>query len=112
MTPSSSKAKGRRLQNYVRDQLLLRHPHLDERDVRGAIMGERGRDIPLSSYAERSIPFDIECKNVESINIWAALQQARENSHDPSRVPLVIFKRNHSEVYATLKLDDLLRLIQ
>ena len=43
-------------------------------------MGESGRDIRLSPSAEKVVPFDIECKNTEKINIWSALEQAEKNT--------------------------------
>ena len=44
----SRKAKGRRLQNWVRDTLLSLFPKLTDDDIYCAIMGERGVDIKLS----------------------------------------------------------------
>ena len=55
----SRKAKGRRLQNWVRDELLKRFPSLNENDVVCAIMGEKGVDIKLSDKAKKFIPFAI-----------------------------------------------------
>ena len=109
MKTSSRKAKGRRLQNKVRDIILEEYPELQEGDVKVAIMGESGVDIHLSPFAQEKIPFAIECKNTERLNIWKALRQAEENAGDA--IPLVIFKRNHSDIYATLKLEDLINLL-
>ena len=78
-TPSSRKAKGRRLQNKVSELLLERHDDLEPDDIRGAIMGESGEDIKMSPLARRKIPLSIECKNQEKLNIWSALTQANEN---------------------------------
>ena len=63
---ASRKAKGRRLQDWVRDQLYLRFPSLEEGDIRGAIMGETGADVKLSPLASKQIPVKIECKARES----------------------------------------------
>jgi hypothetical protein len=52
----------------------------------------------LSPLAQRLIPCDFECKNVEDLTIWAALKQsaAREVA---GRVPVVVASRNrHSDV--------------
>ena len=107
MRPSSAKAKGRRLQDYVRERILSTFPKLEEDDVKCAIMGESGEDIHLSPVARRLVPFSIECKNRESLNIWAALKQAEEHGHPP----MVVFKRNHSETFAVVKFDDILDLL-
>lgn len=117
MKTSSAKAKGRRLQQQVRDAFLSKtwyvpHPvKLREGDVKSAIMGESGRDIHLSPAAEDVIPFDIECKNTETASPWAWMKQAKENTK-PGRMPLVAFTRNREgDVYAMIRFEDLLKLL-
>ena len=110
MKTSSGKAKGRRLQNKIRD-LLLEHfsDKLEPDDIRTAIMGETGEDIKLSPAARRLIPYSFECKNQEKLNIWSSLEQAEENSGDYS--PILIFKRNRSKTYVTIELEEFMKLI-
>ena len=61
-TVRSRKAKGRRLQNWVRDTLLKifsNNGFLDENDIKCAVMGETGADIKLSNTAKiiiRALP--------------------------------------------------------
>ena len=107
MKPQSAKAKGRRLQQFVRDRFLEVFPSLQPDDVRSTSMGASGEDILLSPAAREVIPFSTECKNVQKINIWAALEQAASGDHPP----LVVFSRNRSEVYAALRFEDLLDLL-
>lgn len=109
MKTSSKKSKGRRLQNYVRDTLLLAFPSLEEDDVKVAIMGESGEDIKLSPAAKRKIPYSFECKNTERLSIWEAIKQSEGNCEN--RVPSVVFKRNRSKTYITLELDKFITLI-
>lgn len=111
MKTSSAKAKGRRLQNYVVEKLLGKswNSVLIDEDIRPAIMGETGVDIKLSPLAKSVIPFDIECKNQENLNIWKAIEQAEANS-GKGRIPLLIFKRNNSGVYAVIEFEKLLDL--
>ena len=110
MKTSSGKAKGRRLQNKVRD-VLLEHfsDKLEPDDIRTAIMGETGEDIKLSPTARRLIPYSFECKNQEKLNIWSSLEQADENSGDYP--PVLIFKRNRSKTYVTIELEEFMKLI-
>ena len=110
MKTSSGKAKGRRLQNKVRD-VLLEHfsDKLEPDDIRTAIMGETGEDIKLSPAARRLIPYSFECKNQEKLNIWSSLEQADENSGDYP--PVLIFKRNRSKTYVTIELEEFMKLI-
>jgi len=110
MKTSSCKAKGRRLQDAVAKSLQETYTSLREGDIKVAIMGESGRDIGLSPTAEDVIPFDIECKNQEKINIWSAMEQAEFNKKE-GRIPLVIFKRNRSKTYAVIEWEKLLELI-
>ena len=109
MKTSSKKGKGRRLQNFVRDELVKSFPSLENDDIKVAIMGENGEDIKLSPAAKRIIPYSFECKNQERLSIWEALNQAEENCED--RVPILVFKRNRSKTYAVIEFDSFLNLI-
>lgn len=110
MKTSSKKGKGRRLQNFVRDRLLLSFPTLEPDDVKAAIMGESGEDIKLSPAARKKIPYSFECKNQERLSIWESLKQAETNCND--RCPVLIFKRNHSKTYAVIDIDKFMELIR
>jgi len=105
-TAASRKAKGRRLQQRVAKAFLHIFPSLTELDLYSLGMGQSGRDIFLSTAAEKLCRYDIECKNQESLNIWAALKQAEANTTKEGRVPLVVFSRNHAPDYAALPFSD------
>jgi hypothetical protein len=110
MRPQSAKAKGRNLQKAVRDELLKRAPHLEPDDIRSTSMGASGVDLLLSPAARKTYPFAVECKAQESLNIWAALEQAEQNRG--GSIPLLCFKRNRTEIYVALKLEDFLDVTQ
>ena len=109
MKTASKKAKGRKLQDFVRDNLLSCFAFLEQDDIKAAIMGESGEDIKLSPAARKSIPYSFECKNQERLNIWSSLEQAEENCNSGS--PVLIFKRNRSKTYATIEFETFLKLI-
>lgn len=109
MKTRSAKAKGRRLQKWVAAD-LIDALNVAEGDARSSVMGESGRDVPLSPHAELFCPFDIECKNQEKLNIWAAIAQAEANTGE-GRWPLVVFKRNYSKPYAVLRWQDLAEIL-
>ena len=109
MKTRSAKAKGRRLQNKIRDLLLEEFKELEPDDIRTAIMGETGEDIKLSPAARKLIPYSFECKNQEKLNIWDSLNQAEENSGDYD--PVLIFKRNRSKTYAVVNIEKFIELI-
>lgn len=100
MNPQSAKAKGRRLQQLVRDTILGAFPHLHTDDVTSRSMGAGGEDILLSPVAREAFPFSIEAKNQQALNIWSAMAQAEANKG--SNIPLLVFKRNGTDVYAVL----------
>ena len=103
-----SKAKGRRLQNYMRDLLRKMFPILEEDDIKSQIMGMGGEDIVLSPAAKK-IPYSFECKNVEKLNIWSAIEQASKNCED--RQPVVVIKRNRTKTYAVVEVNHFIDLI-
>jgi len=107
---SSRKAKGRNLQNKVRETLLEAFSQLEEDDIKTAVMGESGEDIKLSPAARKLIPYSIECKCQEKINVWASLEQAESNAEKGT--PLLIFKRNRSKTYAVIEFDKMIELIK
>ena len=107
MRPQSAKAKGRRLQQEVRDAFLKTFPFLQEDDVRSTSMGASGEDILLSPAARACIPFSIECKNTEKLNIHAAIAQASGRRHPP----LVVFRKNNTPAYVALPFTNFLELL-
>ena len=109
MKTSSAKAKGRRLQQKVRDLLLETFTELEPDDIRSTSMGVSGEDLQLSPAARKLIPFAIECKIQEKLNVWDSLKQAEENSGDYS--PVLIFKRNRSKTYAVINIEKFIELI-
>ena len=97
MKTRSRKAKGRRLQNWVRDTLLSIFKTLDDNDISCAIMGETGEDIKLSNPAKKLIPYSFECKNKETFKgIYDIMQQATSNCKK-NQVPLGVIKMNNFE---------------
>ena len=94
MKTQSAKAKGRRFQQWVRDQLIEQlevHPE----DVESRSMGAGGEDLIMARAAREKFPYSIECKNQESVNVWKSYEQAKENSGNYE--PLVIIKRNNTK---------------
>jgi len=106
----SSKAKGRKLQNFVRDMLRDVFPKLHKDDIKSQTMGMVGQDIVLSPQARLKIPYAIECKNVERLQFWKTTEQAKENIID-NQIPLIVVKRNGTEPWACMPLDHFMDLI-
>ena len=111
MKPKSVKAKGRRLQNMVRDQIrkLLSPWGVEHDDVNGAIMGEPGVDIKLSPKAKKLLPIAVECKNTQASSvIYKYWNQAEANKCTCE--PVLVIKANHKRPLAVIDLDYYLSL--
>jgi len=109
----SAKAKGRRLQQRVRDDLIMALD-LPTEDVVSTSMGAGGEDLKLSAAARKVVPFAIECKNVEKLNIWTAIEQAKAHLRPHKgdrRHPLVVFGKNNSEPMACIPWSVLVQLL-
>jgi len=91
MNPSSAKAKGRRLQQWVRD-LLIESLGIHPEDIESRSMGAGGEDLIMARAAREKFPHSIECKNVEKLNVWEAYEQAAANSGNYE--PIVVMKKN------------------
>lgn len=107
MKTSSAKAKGRRLVLALRDAVLKTFPELEPDDLIVPATSQPGCDLKLSPLARRLFPFGVECKNVEKLNVWSALEQAEANC-PPNLTPLLVFGRNRSTTYVSLRLDQFL----
>ena len=105
----SAKAKGRRLQKQVCDSLVKIGRGLEPDDIRSASMGAPGEDILFSPAARKQFPFSIECKNVEKLSIWAAIDQARANT-PRGATPAVAFTRNHEKTFIAVDFEEFLRI--
>lgn len=94
MKPSSAKAKGRKLQQWVRDLILSNHRSLEEDDVRSTSMGAGGEDVLLSPAARALLPVSIECKSYANMVFYKWLDQAIINAPKGAQ-PIVVAKANH-----------------
>lgn len=112
MKTSSAKAKGRRLQQRVRDDLrTLAGSRLEPEDIESTSMGVNGVDVILTPAAKKLFgPLAIECKNVEKLNAVGVFQQHYEKYAAKGMVPLMVHSRNHIEPRVTLLWSDFVRL--
>ncbi len=111
MRPQSAKAKGRRLQQEVRDAVLKAFPQLEPDDVRSTSMGASGSDLLLSPAARRVFPYSVEAKNVESLNIHKAIEQAHKGAAKET-VPVVVFRKNNTPAYVAVYFQHFLDLLE
>ena len=110
MKTQSAKAKGRKLQQMVRDLILETFTELEPDDVRSTSMGAGGEDLQLSPAARRKFPYSVECKNVEKLNVWGAYEQAEANSGDHE--PLLMMKKNRKKPLVVIDLEAFVELLK
>lgn len=81
MKTSSAKAKGRRLQKWVCDQIakIINLPTGKDCPIESRPMGQSGVDVRLDKEALKLFPWSIECKNQEKWAIHQWIEQARKN---------------------------------
>ena len=109
MKTQSAKAKGRKLQQWVRDQIIEQlevHPE----DIESRSMGAGGEDLIMARAARQRFPFSVECKNVEKLNVWDAYEQAKSNSNDYE--PIVIMKKNQKKPLVVVDADFFISLFK
>ena len=94
MKTQSAKAKGRKLQKWMRD-LLIEKLDIHPEDIESRSMGAGGEDLIMARAAREKFPMSVECKNQEKVNVWESYKQAEDNSKDYE--PVVVIKRNNSK---------------
>lgn len=107
MKTQSAKAKGRRLQQWVRN-LLIEELEVHPEDIESRSMGAGGEDLIMARAARQKFPYSIECKNQEAVNVWKSYEQAKENSGDYE--PLLVIKRNNSKPLVVVDAEYFVRL--
>ena len=107
MNTSSKKAKGRRLQKWVRE-VLIEKLKIHEEDIESRSMGAGGEDLIMARAARETFPYSIECKNQEKINLWESYKQATENSGKYE--PVVFIKRNNHKPLVVVDADYFINL--
>jgi hypothetical protein len=107
---ASAKAKGRRLQQWVRDRILETFPSLKSDDVTSTGMGQNGEDVRLASAARELFPYSTECKSQKRIAVYGFYDQAKDNCPTGAE-PLVIIKADRRPPLALIDAEHFFKLI-
>ncbi len=109
MKPQSAKAKGRKLQTWVVEQLLSLLKSVTGLDIKSTPMGVNGVDVQLSTAAFKQFPYNIECKNTQRLTtIYNYYEQAESHNHYGK--PLLIIKMNRKKPLAVVDAEHFLKL--
>lgn len=90
--------------------LLSLFPDLQQDDILIQTTSVGGQDLHLSPAAVARFPFAVEVKNVERLNLWAALAQAQRNAAKKGLTPLLFCRRNGVDLHAVIRADRFLAL--
>ena len=109
--PSSAKAKGRRLQQWVRDQIIAAFPKLTDSDVWSTSMGANGEDVKLSTAARKLFGYSVECKALKAIAVYKAMDQATDNCPKGAE-PLVVLKADRRRPLVLMDAEHFFNLVR
>lgn len=113
MLTSSKKAKGRRLQQQVCNDLLLYvYKNLHKDDVTSRSMGVNGTDIVLSPAARKVLNLSIECKNQEHLNAITIFDEHYKKYEKDDSIKLLVHKKNKTPALVTLLWEDFLKFVE
>lgn len=104
MKAQSAKAKGRKLQQLVRDKLLSLSDTFRDGDIESTGMGQSGEDLVLSPHARDLLPISVECKSHAKFAVYGVIDQCKANCPDGCE-PVVVLKANHKRPVAVIDLD-------
>ena len=108
MKTQSAKAKGRRLQQWMRD-LLIEELRIHPEDIESRSMGAGGEDLIMARAARAKFPYSIECKNQEKMKyLWDAYEQAVNNSNNLE--PMVVLKINNKKPLVLIDAEHFFKL--
>lgn len=110
ISTASRKAKGRKLQQLVRDSILEKFTHLTVDDVRSTAMGQGGMDIQLSPLASASFPYAVECKRNKSFAVYGPYSQASTNAGKYE--PLLVIQGDRQKPLVIVDLEHFMELVK
>ena len=109
MTPQGARAKGQRLQKWIRDLILKTWPDLEPDDVRNTASGQPGEDVQLSPAARKKVPYQIEAKNKSRSQLHTYFSQAKTHG---KHEPLVIVHMDRAETLVALEANNFFNLLK
>ena len=111
MKNRSRQAKGRYLQNIVKQKIIELYPVLGPDDIRTSMSSEHGADIKLTSTTSRKLfPYSVETKNRQGDvfkQLYTHMKQARRHTNQE---PLLVIKMNRERPLAIIDLDHFFEL--
>lgn len=110
ISTASRKAKGRKLQQTVRDKILECLPELEPDDCRSTGMGQNGEDLQLSPAARKLFPYSVECKSLARFAGYNYYDQAKVNSPTYAE-PIAVVKANNRKPLVLVDAEYFIELV-
>src|SRR3990167_8182671 len=108
----SARAKGYRGQTEFKQTILNYLPILPN-EIRTALASEHGIDVQMvSDYAKELLPYAFQVKYQEKLSIWKSWEQTKKDAEKANITPVLIIRRNHSDVLWVMKVQDRLEEIK
>jgi hypothetical protein len=115
MLTTSKKAKGRRLQQWVCEQIAnvlgATFSSDDDAQIKSRNMGQSGCDVIIDVDLLDRFPYSIECKNQEKWSIVKDIEQAKKNTKKDTSW-LLFYKRNHHDPVVVMDASTFFDLIR
>lgn len=111
--PSSAKAKGRSLQQWVCQKIsdLLGIEWGKDELIASREMGQAGTDVRLLGEAQKRFPYSVECKYQETWSVLAWIEQAKQNQKEGTDWLLVI-RKNRIDPVVVMDADRFFDLLK
>lgn len=113
MKTSSCKAKGRGLQQKVRDMYrsVGIYLGLTDGDIESIGMGQKGVDIVFSPYAKGVFNHLIECKKHKRVVVPTLFKEHYEKYKDVPGLKLMFHENDRSDTLVTMRAEDFIELV-
>lgn len=108
ITVAARKAKGRALQQKVRDAILASFATLEQDDVKSTAMGQGGEDVQLSPAARKLFPYSVEAKRHKTFAVYGPFEQATVNSFGYQ--PLLVIQGDRKRPLAIIDFEHFMQL--
>jgi|TARA_R110000796_G_scaffold25666_1_gene72158 hypothetical protein len=111
MKNNSRQAKGRYLQNIVRDRIVKLYPSLTKKDIRTSNTGENGADVRLLTHtAKKLFPYSVETKNMKSYRLlYEAFKQAQRHTN---MEPLLVLKGHREKPVVIIDMEHFFNILE
>jgi len=111
MKNKSRAAKGRYLQNIVKNRIVKLYPVLSKTDIRTSTNGENGADVRLLTHtAKKLFPYSVETKNMKSYKlVYQAFKQAQRHTN---MEPLLVLKGQREKPIVIVDMEHFFSLLE